>query len=337
MANNIIFRKKFEKLLTEENRPAIIGLFDKFCSLKPDEAIEELWDLSLSVGSGEYMKDLKEFGVAQEDILLVRNESRYQYELRNPGFCEIHHPAAQDEINGLVNHAGPIEAFVVFEKCISKLHGSDVATLERTLFLLESEKENLYYGGIRDLGFGKEEADFLKPHHQQIAELFKVLTEEKRQKVSKNTPLAGLAAKLDEAGIKLPKEAMVQKLPGEEADEELPFTFGPEETAVEVVQESQPEEKVVHETQAKASNLTAEAILTYKVAFACFVGGNMNALATLSNLGFDLNEVMAMKEEIKALLEAANALISLGFNFEKFMAMKEEIFALFKAASAFSK
>ena len=330
MSNNIIFRKKFEKLINDENRSVIMATFDDFCSLKPDKAIEMLWELS--VWGDEYYEDLKKLGISEEDILLVRNELRYQYELQNPGFCLITHSVAQDEINDLVNHAGLIEANVIFEHCISKLHGSDVIALERTLFLLQNEKENLYYGGIRDLGFGKEEADFLKPHHLQIAELFNALTEEKRQKVSKNTPLATLGAKLDEKGVKLPMEAMVQNLPGEEPDE-LPFIFGSEEAE----DAKAPKKASQDESEAEFTCLTSKAILEQEDVFKCFTCGDWNYLFKLAQLGFDLNEVKRMEAEIKALLEATNALATLGFDAKKLSTVETEIKAFFEATSAFSK
>ena len=173
--------------------------------------------------------------------------------------------------------------------------------INRLLFLLKSDKENNYYGGIRSLFFSYDEADYLKPYHVEIHDMLNALHEHYKNQcgtTSKNLPFEGLANLIEDAGMDLPFD--LEAVPTQTADEVIQEFLDATEP------ESPAEEPVV--VISGFLCLTAEAILANKDVFESFIkSDDLNVLFQLGQLGFDLNEVVAKKDKIIALLKAAAA------------------------------
>lgn len=305
MNTTFTFRSKFEKIVSDENRPVIEATFEKFCNFDPTTTYARnlLWDLTYNpeVASAT----LQDLGlnheiIAPENVCKLRDELRYQYEKLHNGYLAVN--VSEDRIpafEALSKKAGPIVASLVNELCLQRLYGSDVP---RTLHLLKSEKENFFFGGICDVGFMPIEAEYLKPFHMQIHDLLKAMYDA-HQEAARNTPLSGLDSIIKDAGIELPFYVS-----------EIPAT-APLETPAEAsneAQDKQPAEtpneaqgKQPVETNLGFKALTPDAILEHKDVFTAFVeSSDMNILLKIGNLGFDLNNVIAKKEAIRKVLEA---------------------------------
>lgn len=298
------FRSKFEKLLNDENRPIVMVAFEKFFKLRPDSARNLLWRLTFNddVASSVLIElGLNAEIIPLEKISTFRNELRSQYEQLHPNFLNVDAPSeCQEAFASLKNHTDAIVANVVYEHCQSSVYvGDDM--INRLLFLLKSDKENNYYGGIRSLFFSYEEADYLKPFHSEIHDMLNALHEHYKNQcgsASKNLPFEGLATIIEEAGM------------------DLPFDFGeePTQTADDVIQEFMasteaevPEEEPV-DAGSEFKELSSKAILENENVFASFIkDDDLNVLFQIGKLGFDLNDVMAKKDKIATLLKAAAA------------------------------
>lgn len=299
------FRSKFEKLLNDANRPIITAAFEKFFKLRPDSARDLLWRLTFNADIASAA--LIELGlnteiIPFEKISVLRNELRYQYnELVHPNFLGVSAPnECQEAFVVLKNQTDDIVANVVYEHCQSRVYVEE-DMINRLFFLLKSDKENHYYGGIRSLFFSYEEADYLKPFHVQIHDVLNALHEHYKNQcasTSKNLPFEGLASLVEEAGM------------------DLPFNFEelPTQTADDVIREFLAETEPDAPAEAPAltisgfMNLTAEAIISNKDVFTSFMkNDDLNILVQIGKLGFDLNEVVAKKDKIGALLKAAAA------------------------------
>ena len=324
MAKNIInkreftFRKKFEKYLTDEKRGVIEASFQVFCDLNPGTARFLLWKMPIDADSAA--KAVEMLGISLdvipfEDIMVYRNELRYQYEQLSPDFLQVFLPdsckAAYQEV---VNHTDTIVANMVYEKLEPKLHMEEVY-VSKIMELLESDVEKRFCGGLHEAGFSWREVAYLKNYHLQVHALLKALHEDKQKRdiSCKNMPFADLAEKIQEAGKTIPKEvpkkqeekvSVASYKTEDDKTEGLPLADEPE-TAEECEPSTESEEAT-----AEYQKLTAEAVLKHLVPFACFVGGDMNSLLKLGNLGFNLNEVDAKKAAIRDLITAANAVNS---------------------------
>lgn len=271
--SSIQFRSKFKNLVTDENRQIITSVFEDFCQLDPttDEARDILWGLTYSYSSscailkrfGLDCKECNEF-LDSENILKLRDELRHQYERINKGY--LLSDVSQEclsEFNEFVKKADIITASVVYEHCLYHLSLDDVV---RTLFLLKSDMENYYFGGIRNLGFTSQETEYLKRFSNLIYNLLKVMSD--YMKNNKNNECAP----------------------------ELPFTF--DISTAETVQPEQPSD-----VNLGFKALTSESILGQKELFNTFIQSkDMNILLKIGNLGFDLNKVIAKIDAISKVL-----------------------------------
>lgn len=302
------FRSKFEKLLNDENRPIITAAFEKFCKLGPDSARCLLWRLTFNTDIASTA--LVELGLNAEIIPLdkistFRNELRSQYEQLRSNFLEVDVPSeCQEAFASLKNHTDAIVANVVYEHCQSRVYG-DEDMINRLLFLLSSDKENHFYGGIRSLYFSYEEADYLKPYHIQIHDMLNALHEHYKNQCGtalKNLPFEGLAGLIEEAGIELPFD--FKEVAQEACDEAIEEFLA--EMEAEAPIEAPAEEPA--QTDSGFKPLTADAIIASKELFDKFVKSeDLNILCQIGKLGFDLNEVVAKKDKITTLLKAATA------------------------------
>lgn len=174
----ITFRTKFEKLLNDENRPVVLATFKQFCNLdsKTTIARDVLWDLTYSESSA--LRALNQLClnpaiISAENTLKLRDELRYQYEKLHIGYLTSYIPEEYaSAFNALSKKTDTIIASVIYDATMYYFRFGDV---NRTLFLLNSDKENFFFGGIRELGFSAVEADYLKPYHMQIHDFIKAI------------------------------------------------------------------------------------------------------------------------------------------------------------------
>lgn len=303
--NTFTFRSKFEKLVNSENRPVIEAAFKKFCSLDPKTTIARdlLWDLTYNpeVSSETLLKlGLNQKIISLENVSKLRDELRHQYEKLHKGYLTV--DVSEEFIpafEALSKKAGPIVASVVHELCSYRMLEYNVP---RALFLLRSDKENFFFGGICEVGFTSKEAEYLKPFHMEIHDLLKAMYEHQLE-ASQNTPFSGLDSMIKEAGIELPFD--VDEVPVKTPVEATANTavHATVESPVEAPNEAQAEQPA--EANSGFKPLTPEGILEHKDVFTTFVkSSDMNILLQIGNLGYDLNTVIAKKKAISRVLEA---------------------------------
>lgn len=275
---NFKFRTKFETLLNFDNHSSIVRAFNQFCSFDSEDALETLWGMTYSKENAQqelYILGLNSDIIPSEKVLLLRNELRYQYEeVTQKGFVHFYESTDEKITNAfkiLTNRADSIVASKVYKQCDVLFEKSEV---DRVLFLLKSDKEAYYFGGIRSLGFDMEESEYLKPYHLEIHNLL---------------------------------EAMNNSLPfdiEEEIDEN-------EEEKTETEERKEETENIQNDQQFK--KISPEEILkniVFMEVFKIFYETNdLNMLITIAQLGFDLNEVMSKKEEIFKFINAVEDLI----------------------------
>lgn len=331
---NFTYRSKFEKLITSDaDRQAFTAAFNNFFGLTPEKASHFLWKLTYDEKVA--LKALAEIGlspekVSSEMILPLRNELRYQYKQLHSKFLEIDGipEECQAAFNALLKRADDIVANVVYHHCTYRLNENELY-LNNLFAQLSSDKDNKYFGGIRSLYFGWLEANYLKPLHSLIHDLLKEMyTHHQKQSIAQpmNTPFAGLDKMLQEKGYDYPFV-----MDCNEAAEEIPA-----EIQEEAPTQSDTNETVQNESIFKA--ITLENILAHKdVFFAFVINRDMNSLSDLSNLGFDLNQVVAKEEAISNLLNAVQAREEAEEILAKAIQHKEETEAnLLKATEALS-
>lgn len=296
--NTFNFRSKFTKIIGSDVEFEVYQkAFEKFCDLQAENAMHILWSLTYDKET-DALDDIGLFdGNSPENFIILRNELRHQYEKLHPEFLKLDVPEeCQEAFTLLKNRADIIVATVVFQHCNRSVMYSDVHSRDRVIFLLESPKENLQFGGLRSLNFTQPAAEYLLQFCAEIHALFKALNDAEHQR-EKNTPFAGLGALIEDSGM------------------DLPFDFGSipdkeQTTKQEVVVPAESESEAAQPDQPGTNShgfrrLYAEAVSMYKDAFASFVkDDNMNALLEIGKLGFDLNEVMAKKEKIYNLISA---------------------------------
>lgn len=283
------FRTKFKKLLKEENEPCIIKAFENFCKLESKDALEVLWRMTYSSEAAWieiYNIGLDQECISVENILSFRNELRYQYEqlvqTEFTSFGKNHlDKKIQEAYKRLENRTDSIVASVIYDYCHETLD-MPLSEISRILFLLNSDKENNYFGGIRSMKFNEVESDYLKAYHIEIHNL-----------------LSAINTYSNEEDVELPFY-----MEGEEEEEAVVEEVI--HNTNELLNEKSEENHECYEYKA----LTPEEILLHKQPFESFVNENdFNLLVVIGQLGFDLNEVMIKREEILNFINAANTLL----------------------------
>lgn len=185
------FKKVFDKFLVLLKRD-----FDSILSESPAFVCGLLWKLTYDPCN--YFYDARYNILAtwyfilgdilsdSQNVILLRNEIRYQYSRYCPNFLSPEHPLkkeVQQSWQNLSKASDEITAYIVYNHCL-KFSDYTHEEIERCLFLLKSPNANLYFGGIRTLGFGQYEADYLKPFASTIFDLLKAIVDAK----DKTTP-----------------------------------------------------------------------------------------------------------------------------------------------------
>lgn len=175
--SSIRFRTKFEKLVTDANRPILVSVFEKFCRYNPftTNALEILWQLTynddVAISTLCNTLGLSLDIISSENISKFRDELRYQYECQHGSYLLKNIPSCYaTEFDNLVKHSDLICADVITKKCLE--YHEESINPSRALYLLESDMENNYFGGLRELGFDQDESQFLKQYHKEIFDLY---------------------------------------------------------------------------------------------------------------------------------------------------------------------
>lgn len=167
------YHKKFEKVLNNDNWQAVDTAFEEFCSLKTNEAYRRLWHLTCD--KRVISVTLEDMGLAnwpREHVELLRNELRYQYAKMHKG-CFSTKKLMEDWLiayRALVKQTDPIIAKQVLFRCKVTLK-MDRRIVRRVMFLLNSEKTEYNFGGLRQMGFSRDEVLYLMPYRKCIREL----------------------------------------------------------------------------------------------------------------------------------------------------------------------
>lgn len=320
----IKLRTKFAKLIENDyTRQAYIIACEKFCGLAEDAASAILWRLTYSTDAAT--EDLRRLGlnleeIPQEILNPLKNELHSQYKQHNPNAWEVAVPdECVEAFTDLKNHAGEIVAEKVWKHCDRRVSTNE-EDMNRLLFLLKSDMENRYFGGLRELDFNYEQASYLKPFHMLVHNLFVTVYEQfKHQSHSgvtfTNKPFEGLAERLDKAGISL-------------SNDDLPFEDNitiSRDKAMEVQHEpavEKPTEDVAEVPEqietTKFTALTVENILANKEVFSAFANANdFGSLSQIKNLGFDLNAVISHVDAISQILQWTELLEEAQNNLDK--------------------
>lgn len=312
---NINFRSKFSKhIQCDTERDIFVSAFNKFLALDKNSAIEMIWQMSFDPCSEELWKIvLDPESIPEEMYTALRGELRHHYE-------KIHRPSDKDSIHfwtgvseiaeeensqlmELSGQTNIIVAAVVYNKCLNYILRKSLENIERVVFLLNANKEQLHYGGLCELRFEPQEANYLKAFHTQIHNLFNVMYENRKEQKVEMTqkPFANLAQKIESAGNDLPfffsgqdKNDNQENLEDEIQEEVMPEEISAEKPTVCIP---------------TFISITAENVLENKDVFSAFaINRDMSGLIQLNQLGFDLNQVVAKEEAIINLLKAVEAL-----------------------------
>ena len=164
--SNIQLRNKFLKACPNvETQNQVISECEYLCTLSPEHAITYLWKKFIEAHDPNENVDSSKFN------LMVWRELRSQYTVAHPGFPQVFVPDSCQKSYATFAEVNPVVAAVVTNITISYIK-RNMPMICRTSFLLNSDKEANYFGGIRELGFSYAESTILKSFISQIREIF---------------------------------------------------------------------------------------------------------------------------------------------------------------------
>lgn len=320
---NFAFRNKFEKLLTDENRCPITSAFQKFCGFDEKEAILHLWHLTTGFRFTDTLDELALSINFVGNLTAFRNELRYQYSLRHPSFLDINAPEyCLTAFDALKNKADSIVATVVYQHC--QAHASlDASEIDRTLYLLGSDREDFQLGGIRNLSnaLKDEDARYLLPFSKQIGDLLMALhTNTQLETASQSNSSSFTKTSMDDCSD-LPFFFGTQNT-GEDAPTSAPKTKN-ENTkgkiapttgvngneAPSTIPEVEDDTKTFIYGSSSFEVLNATQILRNQEALlTLFSSEALSILLQLRDKHFDLNEVVGKQAKIMGFIQASNSL-----------------------------
>lgn len=250
-------------------------------------------------------------------VMALRNELRYQRKQKNPSFMELYIPeSCKEAFKALSNAtADPIVTVVAVNHCYEVCQSSADDSIERILFLLDNDRESLFFGGIRSLWFGRKEAMVLKPYAKQLHDLLYAIYQEKLANSANfvNTPLAGkLQAWRDAHPDSLTasyNEDVTEKESMLSAEIQEPITDIPEST------------KTPNEKETEGDN-----IKTFKNITASNIVEDADKLA-------DILQVINQNTELfKAFIATYNKIVDIGYKPEEVLDKASAIQAILNAA-----
>lgn len=209
--NTINFRTKFTKIFQEYPdgiMQKVTGIFRDFIAEPSNSKCHEfLWlmtyDPSKALKSVGLVFDspstpnsplnasaTNDIAISENDVMLLRNELRYQRMLIHKDFLTINVlDNCQKAYQTLEKAAGQIISINVYNNCLEYCRYMNEESISRLLYLLSSKNEKNYFGGIRSLRFGKKAANILKPYVKEILNLYEALWEQEKIKRKSTTRL----------------------------------------------------------------------------------------------------------------------------------------------------
>ena len=200
--NTINFRTKFTKIFQEYPdciMQKVTGFFRDFIAdpsnsncheflwlmtYDPSKALESVglvFDSPSTPNSPLNASATNDIAISEKDVMLLRNELRYQRMLIHKDFLKITVlDSCQKEYQTLEKAAGQIISIKVYNNCLEYCHYMNEESISRLLYLLSSKDEKNYFGGIRSLRFGKKAANILKPYVKEILNLYEALWEQEK-------------------------------------------------------------------------------------------------------------------------------------------------------------
>jgi len=294
------FRSKFKAQLIEEEKLNVLLAFERFCEMSVNRARLFLWQLTYDeTFAAEKLEEELNLTVEKEKILLYRNELRYHYaehcaeDFLTP---ETESEEIQKAHLALLAKSDMIVASQVFYKCQKHVTHELEGDKQKTIFLLKSDLENLYCGGMKSLGFKWDEVTYLKQFRHEISKLYNSLYDFYKNKFNplENKPLEGLKDFVE----KLRPSPLIQDM---EEETEIPEAKMESETTNDEAMA-----KCV-DVATKAQNLppirsflpiTPEVIMSLKDNFEAF----LKSLDDISELGLNPLEVIEQKKKIRSFL-----------------------------------
>lgn len=301
-----VLRNKFGRLVNDENREAISNALEKLCGFKVDDARNLLWHMTYSP---YFFDDFDKIGLEEDAIFFTEvdticQEFSHQYEKQHSGCFDVNIPDGdcKTAFEVLKNITNPVVAYMVHEHIMIALYRHD-GMVNYVLSLLVSDFENKFFGGFRELGFSYDEAKYLKPYHMEAYTLLNALYNHKKAnstpEVSK--PFADLGKRIAESGMQLAPDRVVKPAtPATPATDEADAAEAVEEEFLATVEQAAEE---IRQKEPNFMAITPETVLQHKDNIQHY----LNALATLSEIGFNPAEVQAKAEQINTLLEAFKA------------------------------
>lgn len=188
--NQINFRTKFKKLFAS-HLSLLEQLFHSLLYEDPTFIVDLLWKMTYDpnniIYNKKYISIMASFPVDDsKQMLLIRNELRYQYSIVSPNFLDVpENDSIKNSISELSKVCDEIVAFIVYSHC-KKFSSYTQEEIERCLYLLKNPNENYSFGGIRTLRFGPTEADYLKPYASIIGNILEAIYKESQDDKTSN-------------------------------------------------------------------------------------------------------------------------------------------------------
>lgn len=176
----INFSSEFEKILKEDSREKVIEGFKHFCAMDVCDATALLWRLDVYVCTeADYVLDIiyldKIF--KPNDIELLGNELRYQYQKNNPETAISEDFVRECCKEAYMSFPDQLQALEVYNRCVKCLHAPKKA--ERILRMLETNDEKLFHAAMLGLGIDIQEVNFFMPYKKLIYAVLKALYDER--------------------------------------------------------------------------------------------------------------------------------------------------------------
>jgi len=318
--NTITFRSKFQKLIKcDVEHEVFQGAFRKFLDFDEDTAFDMLWRMESIPGTQIFEKIGLYDGLSPELVSTLKSELRHQYETLRSKLTAEPLTGCSEEVqkayNVLKGRTNSIVATVVYQHCISALYLGE-NEVSRILYLLDCKIDQKFYGGLKALQFECWEAEYLKPHHYLVYDLMKAIFDEfvSQPTEMEDTPFASLANTahfVEQPEFERPfvfNEAFenqeAQKEPTDKVEVETAHQDIPDFKA-----ETYADHANAQEYKQTFTPITPENVLIHKDAFSAFViQHDFACLSIISNLGYDLNQILAKEKAILNFIKAAEAL-----------------------------
>lgn len=282
---------------------AMDNAIDIALGMTNEELLNSLWEMSFPESQ---LRALNRFGITTDDdksnkdgktcipsdfVPFLRNELRFQYTRIYPSFLAIPDVKYANSFKQFLKKMAmdKVLSAGIFEKVfdfLSRNFSTDHSFVEKTIYLLKSDRENYRYGGLINIGFRTEEAKSLLDKAPDIASLVenisKVMEESLPQHLTsgayQNLPFKGLDEMLKAKGIEVIDPSTAVAIPTEES--------------------SKPPEKDVH------NNISLREILENLELFNRFT----RVANEVISAGFSPEAVLAKMEGIQKILDGVTAL-----------------------------